>query len=318
MNMAKSYIEQISSDGLKFLSELEGRVHRAYRCPAGVVTIGEGFTMSSRIFAAWAMRRWGRPLQMGDGMTDDEIDQVLLLMIDEEYAPPTASALMPQRQAHLDGAVSVVWNCGRGALKWRWARALAAGDVTRAAEFLRKTAVTANGRKLPGLVRRRRLEARLIESGVYFDSGSGDFGKNAINADAETVRWVQRGLRDLGYYRAALDGIAGTKTQSAVRRFQEANGLIVDGIAGQATRATLARVLDSRRGTNVSAASGGGAAIGGLGGDAISPEAIIENSMSAIDFWPWLVAGVALALTLRVMWWLWCNRGRWTGHRSPA
>lgn len=55
----------------------------------------------------------------------------------------------------------------------------------------------------------------------------------------ETVRQIQQKLKDLGYFSGAVDGIFGQQTYEAVRRFQQSNGLTVDGIAGDSTLAAL-------------------------------------------------------------------------------
>ena len=44
------------------------------------------------------------------------------------------------------------------------------------------------------------------------------------------VKKVQRALKGRGYYRAAVDGIAGPKTRNAFRRFQERRGYKPDGV----------------------------------------------------------------------------------------
>lgn len=69
------------------------------------------------------------------------------------------------------------------------------------------------------------------------------------NMSYKTVQWKDRGndvlklqrrLIELGYLdEGEDDGAYGTKTTSAVRRFQKANSLGVDGIAGQATQTRL-------------------------------------------------------------------------------
>ncbi len=51
----------------------------------------------------------------------------------------------------------------------------------------------------------------------------------------EEVRRIQSKLRELGYYSGAVDGIFGTRTQSAVKSFQRNCGLTADGIAGPKT-----------------------------------------------------------------------------------
>lgn len=70
-----------------------------------------------------------------------------------------------------------------------------------------------------------------------------------INASIETlsrygstgseVKQIQQRLKDWGYYKGAVDGIYGSKTQQAVKYFQKANGLKADGIAGEKTLAAI-------------------------------------------------------------------------------
>jgi len=70
----------------------------------------------------------------------------------------------------------------------------------------------------------------------------------AVQADAaayrqgstgETVRKIQTKLKNWGYYDGAVDGVYGPETASAVRYFQQKNGLAVDGVVGAETLAAL-------------------------------------------------------------------------------
>ena len=54
-------------------------------------------------------------------------------------------------------------------------------------------------------------------------------------AEGEAVRAMQKRLKTLGYYKGTVDGSFGEGTALAVRAFQMANGLKVDGIAGTGT-----------------------------------------------------------------------------------
>ena len=54
------------------------------------------------------------------------------------------------------------------------------------------------------------------------------------------VKTLQKKLKKLGYYSGGIDGSFGPVTDAAVRKFQKANGLKVDGIVGPKTRAALA------------------------------------------------------------------------------
>ena len=58
-------------------------------------------------------------------------------------------------------------------------------------------------------------------------------------SSGETVRQIQTKLKSWGYYSGAVDGIYGSVTEQAVRRFQQKNGLTVDGKAGTQTLAAM-------------------------------------------------------------------------------
>lgn len=49
------------------------------------------------------------------------------------------------------------------------------------------------------------------------------------------VKTIQEKLKRWGYYTGSVDGIYGSLTVSAVKKFQQKNGLAVDGIAGTQT-----------------------------------------------------------------------------------
>ncbi len=54
-----------------------------------------------------------------------------------------------------------------------------------------------------------------------------------------TVREIQTRLKNWGYYSGTVDGIYGSGTEAAVKKFQQKNGLTADGIAGPATLSAL-------------------------------------------------------------------------------
>ncbi|MBR2287765.1 MAG: peptidoglycan-binding protein [Clostridia bacterium] len=58
-------------------------------------------------------------------------------------------------------------------------------------------------------------------------------------ASGSSVRTVQQRLKTLGYYTGTVDGEYGAGTEAAVRAFQKANGLTVDGKVGSKTLAKL-------------------------------------------------------------------------------
>ncbi len=54
-----------------------------------------------------------------------------------------------------------------------------------------------------------------------------------------TVKTIQRKLKNWGYYKGSVDGIFGSQTRDAVKYFQRKNGLTADGIVGNKTLAAL-------------------------------------------------------------------------------
>lgn len=53
------------------------------------------------------------------------------------------------------------------------------------------------------------------------------------------VKTIQQKLINWGYLTGSADGIYGAKTEAAVKRFQQNNGLTADGVAGSATLAKM-------------------------------------------------------------------------------
>lgn len=70
-------------------------------------------------------------------------------------------------------------------------------------------------------------------SGVYVN------GLSKIGSRSDEVTAIQQALKERGYYNYTVDGIFGTRTQTAVKNFQRDNGLAVDGIAGANTLRAL-------------------------------------------------------------------------------
>lgn len=74
-------------------------------------------------------------------------------------------------------------------------------------------------------------------------------------SSGETVKKIQQRLKNWGYYSGDVDGIYGSRTESAVKSFQKKNGLTVDGVAGPATLAAIGLPSGS---SGSSGSSGGG------------------------------------------------------------
>ncbi|HSD48435.1 MAG TPA: peptidoglycan-binding protein [Actinomycetota bacterium] len=61
----------------------------------------------------------------------------------------------------------------------------------------------------------------------------------ALDDEGERVRWLQRRLQLHGFEPGPADGVFGSRTEEAVRAFQTAKGLEVDGVVGRETKRAL-------------------------------------------------------------------------------
>ena len=77
------------------------------------------------------------------------------------------------------------------------------------------------------------------------------------------VKTLQKKLKKLGYYTGSIDGSFGSLTDAAVRKFQKACKLTVDGIVGPKTRAALAGKTKKSTGKTVKKGGGSGKSGGG-------------------------------------------------------
>lgn len=159
----------LSKKGAAFIRAHEGFRSKAYRDPVNVLTIGIGFTWRSAAFRSWWNLWKAKPFDMNSTMTEAEADDALQFIVMREYGKAVDDFLNGQKvpQHVYDAMVSAVFNLGPGALKWKWAQAIKAGDFDLAARHLMNTGTTAKGKRLPGLVRRRKEEALLLQRGVY-------------------------------------------------------------------------------------------------------------------------------------------------------
>ena len=66
-----------------------------------------------------------------------------------------------------------------------------------------------------------------------------------VNQQADPKQ-IQSALKNAGYYQGAVDGKLGKKTRRAVRAFQRANNLPVDGKVGKNTWDVLKEYLDKK------------------------------------------------------------------------
>lgn len=91
--------------------------------------------------------------------------------------------------------------------------------------------------------------AQKTQQGLYDDQWSSDsYEMPEQKAYSTTVvklspKQIQRALKSAGFYQGPIDGKIGSKTKTAIIKFQKANGLKADGIVGKRTSVELNRYL---------------------------------------------------------------------------
>ena len=73
-----------------------------------------------------------------------------------------------------------------------------------------------------------------VSYNVFFRNNE-SYALSKYGSRGEEVRTIQTKLKRWGYYNGNVDGIYGSQTLTAVKKFQQKNGLTVDGIAGTKT-----------------------------------------------------------------------------------
>ncbi len=144
----KFYIMKISQEGIALIKKFEGCELEAYKCAAGVLTIGYGHTKG-----------------VTDGMqiTKAQADEMLVEEL-ATYEAYVSNAVENQLdQCMFDAIVSWTYNLGpTNLLSSTMLKVLNAGEYDEVPAQLKRWN-KANGKVLEGLIRRREAEALLFE-----------------------------------------------------------------------------------------------------------------------------------------------------------
>lgn len=212
-----------SRESLEKIAEFEGVRLTAYRCPAGVLTVGIGHTGPEVV----------------EGMTITHERAMEYFAQDIRSAEIVVEhAGLQLDQGKYDALVSFCYNCGASNLQ-KLTRGRTLAQIADAIPLYNK----GGGKMLNGLVRRRAWERELFLAGGIPDQKEGNpyqipdkTLKNGSKGNG--VRWLQYELNRRGFG-LIVDGVFGQKTEDAVRMYQNQRKLISDGIVGARTRAEL-------------------------------------------------------------------------------
>lgn len=146
-----------SQKGIDLIKEFEGFRSQPYLDVAGVATIGYGTTRYPN----------GEPVTMDDAsVSERDAEDMLVHHVAQIAEPEVARTNVDLTQTQFDALVSFVYNLGGGAYKnSTLRRKLREGDYEGAANEFERW-VYAGGAKQPGLIRRRKAERHLFETGT--------------------------------------------------------------------------------------------------------------------------------------------------------
>lgn len=174
-------VKKISDRGVAFIAEFEGLPNggRPYNDPVGYATVGYGHLIGYRPVIESDRESIWVPGQMTPGkLTKDEALRLLNQDLARKYEPAVRSLFDVNgplvnsfSQPLYDALVSFAYNLGTGSLVGApgfetIGRAIQSGNKKKIADAM-QLYVYGGSQRLPGLVRRRRAEARLVLTGNY-------------------------------------------------------------------------------------------------------------------------------------------------------
>lgn len=221
---------KINNEGLNLVKSFEGFHLTAYKCPAGVWTIGYGHTGTVD----------GKAICEGMKITEAKATELLKKDMEKfENAVKNCSALtFKPNENQFSALVSFAFNCGAGNLK-----SLVKGrSATVVAEKL-LLYNKANGKVLNGLTRRRKAERELFLKAVSKTETTSDqeiptTSKKESEYNMPTIKKGATGKAVRIWQTildVAVDGAFGKNTHAATIAFQKKHGLVQDGIVGDKT-----------------------------------------------------------------------------------
>lgn len=209
---------KIGQAGLALIKQYEGCRLAAYRCAAGVWTIGYGHTAG--VHSGMTITQ-----AQADAYLRQDIAKFEGYVNNPAYVPITTNL----NQNQFDALVSFAFNLGAGNLR-KLCKGRTAAQIAQAMTQYCK----ANGKVLAGLRRRRAAEQALFNKPVSAVTP-------AQNTESEdyNMKTIKKGSKGNAVkvwqiiIGAAADGIFGSGTESATKTWQSKHGLAADGIVGK-------------------------------------------------------------------------------------
>lgn len=208
---------RIGQAGLALIKQYEGCRLAAYRCAAGVWTIGYGHTAG--VHSGMTITQ-----AQADAYLQQDVAKFEGYVNNPAYVPITEQL----NQNQFDALVSFAFNLGAGNLR-KLCKGRTAAQIARTMSNYNK----ANGKVLAGLKRRRAAEQALFNKPV---SAAPAQNQNTEDYNMKTIKKGSKGNAVKVWQiiiGAAADGIFGSGTESATKTWQSNHGLAADGIVGK-------------------------------------------------------------------------------------
>ena len=211
--------KRIGQAGLALNKQYEGCRLAAYRCAAGVWTIGYGHTAG--VHSGMTITQ-----AQADAYLQQDIAKFEGYVNNPAYVPITEQL----NQNQFDALASFAFNLGAGNLR-KLCKGRTAAQIARTMPNYNKAA----GKVLAGLRRRRAAEQALFNKPV---SGTAAPAQNQ-NTEDYNMKTIKKGSKGNAVkvwqiiIGAAADGIFGSGTESATKTWQSNHGLTADGIVGK-------------------------------------------------------------------------------------
>lgn len=210
--------KRIGQAGLALIKQYEGCRLAAYRCAAGVWTIGYGHTAG--VHSGMTITQ-----AQADAYLQQDIAKFEGYVNNPTYVPITENL----NQNQFDALVSFAFNLGAGNLR-KLCKGRTAAQIARTMPNYNKAA----GKVLAGLKRRRAAEQALFNKPV--SAAAPAQNQNTEDYNMKTIKKGSKGNAVKVWQiiiGAAVDGNFGSGTESATKTWQSNHGLVADGIVGK-------------------------------------------------------------------------------------